>query len=73
MLRWLKRKGSEPLPPAATAGQAEASKALDKAEQGLAEAKRGEREILATAETLTRLGRQNDFAARIKNALGGAG
>lgn len=71
MLRWLKRKETEP--PAASAGQAEASRALDKAEQGLAEVKSGEREILATAERLTSLGRQNDFASRIRDALGGAG
>lgn len=73
MLQWLKRKGSKAPPPAASAGQAEASKALDKAEKGLAEVRGEEREILASAETLRRLGQQNDFAARIKNALGGVG
>lgn len=72
MLHWLKRKGSEAPPPAASAGQTEAAKALGKAEQGLAEVKREGREILATAEKLRRLGQQNDFAARIKDALGGA-
>lgn len=69
-MRWLKRK-SDP-PPAATAGQTEATKALDKAEAGLEQVHREEHEILAAVEKLKRLGQQNDFAARIRDAMGGA-
>lgn len=71
MLSWLKRKKDKPLP-AATAGQAEAAKALDKAEAGLEKAQRDGREILAQAEKLRRMGQENDFAARIREALGGS-
>lgn len=67
-MRWRKNKR----PPAATAGQTEATKALDKAEAGLEEVKKDEREIMATAAKLRRLGQDNDFAARIREALGGS-
>lgn len=69
-MRWLKRK-NKPLP-AATAGQAEAAKALGKAEAGLERAHKDEREIMAAAAKLRRLGQDNDFAARIREALGGS-
>lgn len=71
MLRWLKRKGNKDMPPAATAGQVEASKALGKAEAGLERVNKEGREILASAEKLRRLGDTNDFAARIREAMGG--
>lgn len=70
-MRWLKRKSKEP--PAASAGQTEAAKALGKAEASLERAHEGEREIMATAAKLRRLGQENDFAARIREALGGSG
>lgn len=69
MLRWLKRRSDTS--PASTAGQDEADKALEKADASLRRAEGETSEILQTAEHLKRLGRQNDFAARISKALGG--
>lgn len=70
-MAWLKRRRGKT--PAATAGQKEASKALDKAEASLERAHDETREIMATAEKLKRLGDSNDFARRIGRAMGGAG
>lgn len=66
---WLKRKETEP--PAESAGQTEADRALGRAEERLERVQGETREILATAEKLRRLGQTNDFAARIREALGG--
>lgn len=71
-MSWL-RRGSKRRLPAATAGQAEASKALGNAEEHLEQARGESREIMRTAERLRRLGDSNDFARRIGKALGGAG
>lgn len=61
-MRWLKRRSKRP--PGATAGQAEASRALGRAEAGL-ERVRGEgREILAAAEKLKRVSRQHGMRER---------
>lgn len=68
-MRWLKRR-SRPVP-AATAGQREADKALEKAEQRLEETTGETRAILDAADKLRRLGETNDFAARIREAMGG--
>jgi hypothetical protein len=68
---WLRRRRSERLP-AATAGQAEASKALGKAEESLEDAQDAGREIMAAVRRLKRLGDDNDFAARISRAMGGS-
>lgn len=70
MRSWRKRKGSKPAP-AATAGQTAADKALDKETQKLRRAKVQTGGIIEAAETLKRLGQQNDFAAKIHRALGG--
>jgi hypothetical protein len=67
-MRWLKRKSE---PPAATAGQATADKALDKATQELRTVNAETSEILETVGKLRRLGEQNDFAARLREAMGG--
>lgn len=72
-MAWLKRRRGKKPPPAATAGQTEASKALDKAEASLERAHDETREIMATAEKLKRLGDSNDFARRIGRAMGGTG
>lgn len=69
-MSWLKRKKAEDT--TATAGQHEASKALGKAEERLEKVEARGDEIMSAAETLRRLGDHNDFAARIKEALGGA-
>lgn len=69
-MSWLKRKTKRT--PVATAGQHEASKALGKAEERLEQAEKRDHEIMVAAEKLRRLGDQNDFAARIREALGGA-
>lgn len=69
MLRWKRAKRTF----ASTAGQREADKALGKAEERLERAEGDTHEILVVAERLKRLGEHNDFAARIKEALGGAG
>ena len=69
-MNWLKRT-SRRHRPEPTAGQDEADQALTEAREGLREIRKGEREILAAAEKLKRLGESNDFAARIKEALGG--
>jgi hypothetical protein len=67
---WRKRTRGKGVP-AATAGQREASKALDKAEESLERAQGAEREIMTSVRKLKRLGEDNDFAARIARALGG--
>lgn len=67
---WLKRKSKLP---AATAGQDTAAKALDKAEQELETVTEQTGEILGVARKLTHLGAQNDFAARLREAMGGPG
>lgn len=54
-----------------TTGQREADKALGKAEERLERAEDDTREILVVAARLKRLGEHNDFAARIRQALGG--
>lgn len=69
-MNWLKRKSERKA--TVTPDQHEASKALGKAEERLEQAENRGREILATAEKLRRLGDHNDFAARIREALGGA-
>lgn len=68
---WLKRMRGRKAP-AATAGQDEAAEALDKAEESLERAQDAGREIMASVRNLKRLGDDNDFAARITRALGGA-
>ena len=70
-MRWLKRrrrKGAD-----MDAHCAEARRALYRQEESLREVRRDDREILATVERLKRLGAENDFAAKIQRALGGAG
>jgi hypothetical protein len=54
-----------------TPDQHEASKALGKAEERLEQAEHRGHEIMAIAEKLARLGDHADFAARIRDALGG--
>lgn len=69
-MRWLKSRNRRSA--TVTPDQHEASKALGKAEERLEQAESRDREIMATAEKLRRLGDHNDFAARIMQALGGA-
>jgi hypothetical protein len=68
-MRW--KKGKRTPAPASTAGQSAADKALGKAEARLERAQDDTHEILAVTEHLMRLGERNDFAQRIKEALGG--
>ncbi len=72
MPNWLKRKGSKPAP-AATAGQDAADKALDKETQKLRKVNAKTDEIMEAAGVLKHLGDQNDFAVRLRRAMGGAG
>jgi hypothetical protein len=67
---WLKRKGSKPSP-APTAGQREADRAADREGAKLREVRKETRAIIEAAERLKALGESNDFAARIRHALGG--
>lgn len=67
---WRKRKSKIP---AATAGQNTAEKALGKAERELETVNEQTGEILGAAAKLARLGAQNDFAARLREAMGGPG
>ena len=73
MRNWLRGRRKDSSGPASTAGQREADKALDKETQKLRTAEGQTDEILAAAETLKRLGEQNDFAVRLRRAMGGAG
>lgn len=72
-MSWLKRKNKqapeEPETPGA--GQSEAIRALDKAEAGLERVQGETREILSAVRELKKLGEKNDFAARIREAMGG--
>lgn len=68
MLSWLKVRRKSP--PAKTAGQKEADRALVGEDRKLAKANTETSAILEAAGALKRLGEQNDFAARIKHALG---
>lgn len=68
-MRWRKRRSEEA--PASTAGQREADKALGKAEARLERTHEDTHEILTVADRLRHLGERNDFAQRIKEALGG--
>lgn len=70
-MRWPKRRSDPEQAP--TAGQREADKALDEAEKKLKRTEGSTREILVVTEHLRRLGERNDFAQKIKEALGGAG
>ncbi len=65
-MRWLKRRSEGP-----TDGQREADKELGKAEARLERVKDDTREILTVADRLRRMGDHNDFAARIREAMGG--
>jgi hypothetical protein len=72
MWSWLRRRGSKPPPgPASTAGQREADKALDKEDAKLREVQKRTGEIMSLADELQRMGRQNDFASRLREAMGG--
>lgn len=68
MLSWLKVRRNRS--PAKTAGQREAEKALVGEDRKLAKTETETSAILEAAGTLKRLGESNDFAARIKHALG---
>lgn len=70
-MSWLKRKSKTTVDAPDSAGQNEASRALGKAEERLEKVQDRGDEIMLAAETLRRLGDHNDFAARIKEALGG--
>lgn len=70
-MSWLKRKKDE-RSATVTPEQHEASKALGKAEERLEQAEERTREIMSAVGELKRLGDRNDFAARIREALGGA-
>jgi hypothetical protein len=70
---WLKRKGSKPGAPAVSAGQFAADKALEKEDRKLREMNGRTGEIIGAAESLKALGVQNDFAVKIRRAMGGAG
>lgn len=72
MLSWLKGRRKHPAP-AATAGQREADKALDKETRKLRTVQGRTNEILEAAEELKALGARNDFAARLRDAMGGSG
>jgi len=69
VLHWL--KGKDKRKSASTPGQREADRALGKAEERLERTEDDTREILEVARKLRRLGEQNDFAQKIKEALGG--
>ena len=69
-MHWLKRKVSK-RPRLPTKGQREADRALGRAEEALRTARSETSEILESTEELKRLGRQDDFAARIREAMGG--
>lgn len=69
-MRWLHRKTDRV--PASTAGLREADKALGKAEARLEQVQGETPVIMEAAHRLKRLGERNDFAQRIREALGGA-
>jgi F0F1-type ATP synthase membrane subunit b/b' len=69
VLHWLKRRHKPD--PDCSAGQLEAEQALARESQKLAKAHTETSAILEAAGALKDLGTQNDFAARIKHALGG--
>lgn len=69
MLRWKKGEKARAMP--STAGQREADRALGRAEERLEQVQNDTREILVVARRLRLLGERNDFAQRIKEALGG--
>lgn len=74
MLGWLKiRRKRMAAAPACTAGQHEANKALDAETRKLQAIRKETRTIRATAEVLKGLGEQNDFAGRLRDAMGGTG
>lgn len=63
------RGGSHPAPPSPELTEAE--RALERTERRLGMIKGETPAILGVADQLVRLGEQNDFAARLRVALGG--
>lgn len=55
----------------ASVGQREADRALGAADASLEQAHHGTREVREAARELKRLGDRDDFAARIRQAMGG--
>lgn len=72
MLSW-RRGRRKDRAPASTAGQREADRALAKEDRKLRAVRGRTSEILEAAEELKALGSKNDFAARLRDALGGSG
>lgn len=72
MLSWLKRKGSKTSAPAQSAGQRSAERAVKREDDKLREVDERTGEIIAAARELRALGTQNDFAGRLRRAMGGA-
>lgn len=70
VVNWLKRRANKRIT-RPTAEQREAGRALADQEKKLREVTAGNPEILKEAERLKRLGSRNDFAARIREAMGG--
>lgn len=71
MWGWLKRKGSKTAP-APSAGQRTADRAVEHEGRKLREVERGNDEIMSAARELRALGIQNDFAGKLRRAMGGA-
>jgi hypothetical protein len=70
LLGWL-RKTPKQRP--ADSGQSAADRAVKHEQTKLAAAHKETRKIHAEAGTLKRLGEQNDFAGKLRRAMGGAG
>jgi hypothetical protein len=70
VLSWLKRKGSKTAP-APSAGQRTADRALAHEDRKLREADGRSSEIMSAVRELRALGVQNDFAGKVRRAMGG--
>lgn len=70
MRGWLRKK---PEKRPACSGQQDADRAVEQERAKLAAAHNETRKIHAEAGALKRLGEQNDFAGKLRRAMGGAG
>lgn len=68
LVRWLRRRTDHP---SETAEQRRAERAVEEESRKLRKAETETGAIIEAAEKLKALGQANDFAARIKHALGG--
>lgn len=67
-MKWLHRRRTDNVP---TEGEAEARKALHKADEHVREAVENNPEVTRVVHTLKRYGERNNFADLIHKALGG--